>query len=289
MTKFTDSPVETLSIGELARRSSMPTATLRTWEARYGFPTPLRQSGGHRRYQTDDVRLLAEVSRLRGTGLSVPAAIAAAQGTGTPPHSSFFAHLRAQRPELTTQVLTKRVLLAVSRAIEDEYCARAARPVLFASFQRQLMYRRSERRWRELARTAAFTTVFADFERARKPVSRLIEVPVPKDAPVLREWTLICDSPDYPACVAGWELPDTIEVRDADRRFEVIWTLDGRAVREASRVGLALLARTQPTLAGDVGQRLSNGMRAESEDLRNATTLFARILSYTQQASRRDN
>jgi DICT domain-containing protein len=183
-------------------------------------------------------------------------------------------------------VLTKSVLLALSRAIEDECCARAARPVLFACFQREDLYRRSERRWRELARTAEQTTVFADFRQFRRSASRLVEVPLPKDAPVLREWTLICDSLDYPACVAGWELPTNIAVPDGDRRFEIVWTLDGRAVREASRVALSLLARSRPSLAHDVAQRLPQGTLPASNDLRNATTLFARILAYSQPASR---
>ena len=264
----------------------MEPATLRTWEARYGFPTPLRPGGGHRRYPAGDVQVLVQVARLRRTGLSVPAAIAAARRSTAPSESSFFAHLRDRRPELGTQILTKQVLLALSWAIEDEYCARAVRPVLFASFQREALYRRSEPRWRELARTATHTTVFADFALARQPTGRLVEVPLAGDAPVLREWTLVCDAPDYPACVAGWELPTAVPVRDRDRRFEVLWTLDPGAVREASRVGLSLLAGSQPGKAHELGRDLPDTALTSSADLRNATALFARILSYVAGSSK---
>ena len=63
-------------------------------------------------------------------------------------------------------MLRKRVLLALSRAIEDESCAQAERPLLFGSFQRERFYRQSQRRWRDFARTAELAVVFADFERA---------------------------------------------------------------------------------------------------------------------------
>ncbi|MEY3020291.1 MAG: hypothetical protein RLZZ272_1275 [Actinomycetota bacterium] len=51
-----------LGIGELARRTGVPVATLRAWEARYDLLDPERTEGGHRRYSEDDVaRVLAVV------------------------------------------------------------------------------------------------------------------------------------------------------------------------------------------------------------------------------------
>ena len=47
----------------------MPAPTLRSWERRYGFPTPPRTSGLHRRYSRDEIELLRalrdEISRGR--------------------------------------------------------------------------------------------------------------------------------------------------------------------------------------------------------------------------------
>jgi len=42
-----------LSIGALSRATGVATATLRTWERRYGFPQPLRRPSGHRLYPLD--------------------------------------------------------------------------------------------------------------------------------------------------------------------------------------------------------------------------------------------
>jgi len=48
-----------LSIGALSRATGIPVETLRTWEARYGFPVPERKPAGHRVYS------LASIPRLR--------------------------------------------------------------------------------------------------------------------------------------------------------------------------------------------------------------------------------
>ncbi|HEY1520171.1 MAG TPA: MerR family DNA-binding transcriptional regulator [Solirubrobacteraceae bacterium] len=49
-----------LKTGEAARLLNVTATTLRTWEARFGFPTPARSGGNHRKY------LYAEVVALRG-------------------------------------------------------------------------------------------------------------------------------------------------------------------------------------------------------------------------------
>ncbi len=268
-----------LSIGELARRSGVATATVRSWEIRHGFPRPVRGAGGHRRYQERDVALVTEVVRLRRVGLSVDAAIAASTTADVAaPIDSFFASLRTGHPELFPQVLTKSVLSALTSAMEDEYCARAVRPVIYGAFQHSRFYRQSQKRWQELARSAQSAVVFADFPRLRRPPGRPVEIPVAAGASLQREWALVCDAPTYAACVAGWELPATTDLADRDRRFETVWSLDPRVVRDASRVGAALAAdaHLDPTLTPlDVPPPASG-------DLHRATALFARILSYTQ-------
>jgi DNA-binding transcriptional MerR regulator len=51
------------SIGAVARMLGVPTATLRTWEERYGVVMPDRSPGGHRLYTRDDVEQLRFVLR----------------------------------------------------------------------------------------------------------------------------------------------------------------------------------------------------------------------------------
>src|ERR1700756_4642584 len=137
----------------------MSAGTLRMWESRYGFPSPRRLPGGHHRYSARDAEMLQEVLRLREQGLSIPAAIARVLAVEVQAPASIFAGLRAVRSDLQPLVVEKRALLRISRALEDEYCSRASAGLLIASFQRATFYRQSERRWRELSRTAEATFV----------------------------------------------------------------------------------------------------------------------------------
>ncbi|MFZ4578420.1 MAG: MerR family transcriptional regulator [Myxococcota bacterium] len=47
-----------LSIGALARAAGIPVETLRTWERRYGFPSPERSASGQREYTPDTLERL---------------------------------------------------------------------------------------------------------------------------------------------------------------------------------------------------------------------------------------
>ncbi|HEX4093211.1 MAG TPA: DICT sensory domain-containing protein [Trebonia sp.] len=278
-------PESGLAIGELAERTAVPAATLRSWETRYGFPRPRRLDGGHRRYDEGDVELIREVLRQRGAGLSLEAAIGRATARGTESESSVFAGLRRRQPDLQPQVVRKSTLLALTRAMEDEYCARAERAVLFASFQRQRYYRASRDRWAELSRTALVTTVFADFAEPPAPGAALLEVPVPAGAPLRREWTLVCEARDYPACLTAWEFPGQQGVPDADRRFEALWALNPRAVRDAATICAQLAEQFAPGLG--LLDRLPDGPPPPgSADLQHATGLLGRMISYLDAAAR---
>jgi hypothetical protein len=62
-------------IGAVSRRLGVPAPTLRTWNLRYGIGPSRRSPGGHRRYDSSDVRRLEEMNRLIRSG--VPPADAA--------------------------------------------------------------------------------------------------------------------------------------------------------------------------------------------------------------------
>jgi DICT domain-containing protein/predicted DNA-binding transcriptional regulator AlpA len=266
----------TIAIGELAARTGVEEGTLRMWERRHGFPSPQRLGSGHRRYREADVERVLRVLRERAAGLSLAAAIArVAQPDGA--GQSVFAGLRARRPDLQPVVLRKRVLLALSRAIEDESCARAERPLLFGAFQRERFYRQSQRRWRELARTAELAVVFADFDRARTPANGPAELPLDRSGPLAREWAVVCDAPGHAACLAGIELPAARRPRDGAREFEVIWSVEPAVVRAAVGVCMGLVRAAAPELAGRVGE--PPRALADEGQLRLAAAIAARTLA----------
>lgn len=242
------SRAESLTIGTVADETDVSVAVLRSWELRYGFPRPVRLPSGHRRYSAEHVEQIRRVLRARDAGLSLEAAIAGVRSSTSRNEPSIFAGLRRRRPELPVHLLSARAMLAISRAIEDECCAQADRPVLIASFQRERFYRRSEARWRELARTAAVAVVFADFAR-RSRGTRPLELKPPGDAPLLREWAVVCDSADAAACLAGFERP--VRRPGEVRRFEAVWSVDPAVVRGAAVIGAALARAADSSV--DVG------------------------------------
>jgi DNA-binding transcriptional MerR regulator len=278
-------PDDGLTIGDLAERTGVPAATLRSWETRYGFPRPRRMATGHRRYTQRDVTLVEEILRQRAAGLSLPAAIAQATADDPAVEQSVFAVLRRHYPELQAQILRKSTLLALTRAIEDEYCARAEQAILFASFQERRFFSQSEARWNELARTAETVVILAGFDRPHSSASttgeggRLRLVPVPATALLRREWTLVCQARDYPACLSGWEIPGQSGTADADRQFEAVWTLDPRPVRDAA-LTCARLAESYGLDPSLIRSLSADPAPPVSADLQRATGLLTRMASY---------
>jgi hypothetical protein len=66
-----------LTLQAVSRRTSIPAATLRTWERRYGFVRPPRSAGGYRRYPQQDLRAILHVKHSREQGVRVSEAMAA--------------------------------------------------------------------------------------------------------------------------------------------------------------------------------------------------------------------
>lgn len=269
-----------LTISDLADRTGVPPATLRSWESRYGFPRPTRLAGGHRRYAEGEVAAVLDVLRHRSSGLALEAAVRRVTTASVQPRS-IYAELRRAHAELTPQPLSKTSLVALSRAIEHECCARAEQPVLFGGFQREMFLRQSYARWVELARTARVAVVFADLATPREPrPGAPIEVALPHAAPMNREWVVVCDAPDLPACMAAVEQPGQDGGRDSQRRFEVVWTVDAAAVRFASRVAVALADEYRPGWRPAGLALLDDEPAGASADLRRATDLLNRMMGY---------
>ena len=277
---------ETLTIGQLAGRTGVPPGTLRMWEARHGFPAARRLPSGHRRYPVDAAERVLEVVRARERGLSLGASIAqVTQGTAEAP-PSIYAGLRRLRPDLHPHPVPKRIMVPISHAIEDECSARGERAVLVGSFQRERFYRQAERRWRGFARTAELAVALADFERSRMPESAPLEVPVERGHPLANEWAIVCDGPEFSACLVGWERPAGGERPGrGERVFEMIWSIEPDVVRAAARLGLELASRALPQVAERIPARLAEAPVLDAGAVRRATAITNRMLAYVAAAT----
>jgi DICT domain-containing protein len=272
-----------LTTAQLAERTGLTTGVLRMWENRHGFPVPARLPSGHRRYSGRDLEMVLDVLRLRRQGLSLPAAIEQARRQRGVPAASVFAGLRRRRPDIAPVVLLKPAVLALTRAIEDEYCARAADGVLIGCFQRETFYRGAQRRWRELARTAELAVVLADFAAPADAGDGPVEVAIGARHPLAREWAVVVSADTVQACLAGWEQPSSEPLPDSQRRFEVLWSFDPAVVADAVSVAVELL----DALQAPVAQRIAaarHGAPPRTEDaLRNGGALAQRMIGYLAQ------
>ncbi len=228
-----------LGIGDLARRTGLTPQVIRAWETRFGFPQPRRTASGRRTYDPREVDRIARVLTLKESGSRLAQAIARVveQGDTDGRDLSVYGELRRLLPHLASRVMRRDVLIAISRAIEDEALARAVRPVVFGAFQREEFYLRSAPRWQELARTAEGCVVFADFADASGTGVRPVRVPLEADSPLLREWAVVVRSADFSTVLTGWEVPDA-DV-SGERRFETIFSFEPEAVRVAVDTCLA--------------------------------------------------
>ena len=264
-----------LTITELATVTGIPQATLRAWEARHGVPTPHRLVNGHRRYAARDAELIVAASEHRRQGLSVAAALERARASlrQREPPASIFAAVRAFRGDLVPQPIERSALAGVSRAIEDECLTRATRGLLIGGFQREAFYRRSERRWRELATAMAVTIVLADFPRRRERQRGPCEIPVRDPSPLLSEWVLIAPA----GCVLARERAPR-DRRSHERVFDTIWSPEPEVVHTAGRIAIELLGD------GPTGRRALEALGPppvpSSPELRRAAALTNRIVGY---------
>ena len=231
--------VASLSIGDLAKHTGLSPATLRVWETRHGFPVPQRLESGHRRYSDTDVEQIRAVLRRKDAGTRLEQAIAQTMAAARPGVPSVYAELRRHHPALGVYRLRKSTLLAMSWAIEDEFCAKADRANIWGAFQEERHYRAAQPRWSELARVAAGAVVLAGFAQ-HDPDASPVEVALTPDAPMRREWAVVCDAVDLPVVLTAWELPGQDATTDRERIFESMWTVDPEAVRDAARVCAAV-------------------------------------------------
>ena len=279
-----------LTIGDLAERTGLSPATLRMWEQRHGFPRPQRLESGHRRYLQADVEAVAHVVRRRDAGVRLDVAIADAHSQVSPALPSVYAELRRKHPHLPVQRLRKRTLLALSWAIEDEFCAKAEQAVLFGAFQQDRYYAAARPRWNELALISRSAFAFAEFPELDRPQVAgtgprpgPVLVPLQPQEPLAREWAVVCDSVELPAALTAWELPGQGDVADRERIFESIFTVDPDAVRDAARLCAGVAARAGAAEATQTLYDLADQPRAGTADLGAVSAMMGRMLSYVDQ------
>ncbi len=272
-----------LAIKDVAERTGIAAGTIRRWEQRTGLPEPEGTAAGYRVYSEEDVEALRRVVAYRERGLAGPAAVDRARSSAlATDRPSLYGVLAAGDAPLSARVLTKRTLIEVSRAIEDETISRAAAPVVIGSFQSERNYRAVEHRYRAMARTADVVLAFADFEALGGGGDAPVEVPLQPGDGLANEWAVVVDAPGYCACLLAWEQPRSADgaVPDLERTFEAVWTLDPRVVRRAAEAGGTLARRADAALGERLEGLLSERPLAMEQPAAGLTALTNRMIGY---------
>lgn len=266
-----------LSIGALAQRTGVTPNVLRTWEHRFGFPAGGRTASGHRRFTEADVLLVSEVLAARERGVPLHLAVdAVLQRSRQERGESVHATLIREFPDLRPQRLGKSTLLAASHAIEDECLARADRSVVLGTFQEGHRFARSRHRWEELARTATWSAVLADFDEglAADPGARPARCQLPEGSPMRREWTVVTLSPTFAAVLAAWEVPSP---EGQPATYEAVITLRRAAALAAARVIVGTARSAGATPPQVVDELLSSPASGETT-MPDADRVLLRVL-----------
>jgi hypothetical protein len=88
-------------------------------------------------------------------------------------------------------LMSKGALLRLSRVIENEIAGGpGSQGVLVGSFQRELFFRQSERRWHRLASHVGRAIVLAAFAEAKQNGS-ILEIPIARQDPIGSEWSIV--------------------------------------------------------------------------------------------------
>ena len=99
-----DLPVDGMSVGTVAARLGVSTATLRSWGTRYGLTPALHSPGGHRRYSTSDVARLIRMQSLVSDGVTPAAAakmVSDSKPASRPDHTALAGSLPAGTPDVS--------------------------------------------------------------------------------------------------------------------------------------------------------------------------------------------
>lgn len=273
-----------LTIGQVAERTGLSEPTLRAWERRFGYPTPVRDSGGRRRYPVEQVTQLLEINRSRKAGLSLEAAVSRASEAPTLEPTTIFAALSG-RSGVAPLRIRKEALRQVVRGLEDELMASGLRTLVFASFQRERFYRQAQERYQEMARYAHLTVVRADFDSVRRS-GGVLEVPLDCDEPASSEWVFVCDGPGVTLALAAWETVGEEPESDSRRCFELLWSADPATVRRATRAAVELAAPRAPEVAIQAAPYLKDEPPPAGEEYRRLAGTANRVLGYLVRADR---
>ena len=174
---------------------------------------------------------------------------------------SLFDRLRAVQPDLQVMSVAKSTLVSTSHLIETLVHDHAERCVLVSGFQHGRHWAAERDRYLALADTNDIIAVFA----GREPMAGLgadhVGLRLRTGDPLAQEWFVLALGPGLAVTLCGLDgdahVAQLQPVREPDRVFDVVWSVDPAVAAVAAEVVVEALRRSAPDRADEVAARLA--------------------------------
>lgn len=174
---------------------------------------------------------------------------------------SLFDRLRLAAPDLTVLSVTKSTLVATSHLIETLVYDHSERCVLVSGFQHGRNWAAERDRYLALAGDNEVIAVFAGRPPPTGSGLDQIGLRLRTGDPLAQEWFVLAMGPGLAITLCGLDgdahTSDVAPTREADRLFEVVWSVDPRVAAVAAQVVIEAVERSAPDQAAAVAEQLS--------------------------------
>lgn len=178
---------------------------------------------------------------------------------------SLFDRLRAVQPDLQVMSVAKSTLVATSHLIETLVHDHQERCVLVSGFQHGRHWAAERDRYLALAGANDIIAVFA----GREPMAELgadhVGLRLRTGDPLAQEWFVLALGPGLAITLCGLDgdahVAQLQPVREPDRVFDVVWSVDPAVAAVAAEVVVEALRRSAPDRADEVAAQLALAAR----------------------------
>lgn len=159
--------------------------------------------------------------------------------------------LMQNHSNLRPQVYLKSALTALSHALEDLILAGVDAPLVIANCQHERIYRREDRRYRQITQHTDQVYIFATPERESGlavNTDHLETIPLNPEDPLVNEWQLLIIGKQFSACLVCQALPNLKVDLPEEQKLEGIWTFDREICAHTAHLLIQRIVQYRPEL-----------------------------------------
>lgn len=207
-----------------------------------------------------------------------------------PVEDSLFDRLRAADPDIATLSVTKSTLVATSHLIETLVYAHAERCVLVSGFQHGRYWAAERDRYLQMSGDHDVIALFAGQEPPAGSGVDHVGLRLRTGDPLAQEWFVLAVGPGLAITLCGLDgdahSTSQAPVREADRLFDVVWSLAPQVAAVAAQVVVEGVRRTAPERADEVAVLLAEASRRPPSALEAARASDALLAGMVRRVER---